>query len=253
MIELVDVKKSFGDNIVLKGITANFYPGRVNMIIGSSGSGKSVLMKSMVGVYKIDSGSICYGNQDFTQIALEDQKQIRQEIGMLFQNSALFDSMTVQDNIMFPLTMFAQISKQEKLDRVNHALEKVGLAGNNAKFPGELSGGMMKRVGIARAIILNPKYLYCDEPNSGLDPLTAMKIDDLIQQITEEFKTTTIINTHDMNSVMEIGDHIIFVYKGLKAWEGDKRTILETDNERLNEFVFSSVFLKDFKNKQAAK
>lgn len=250
MIELKNIRKSFGDVEVLKGISATFLPGKINMIIGASGSGKSVLMKSMVGIHQPSSGEILYDGLDFTKLSKQEKKPIRTQIGMLFQNSALFDSMNVEENILFPLNMFTKLSKAEKLDKVNFTLEQVGLTGSNKKYPGELSGGMMKRVGIARAIILNPKYLYCDEPNSGLDPLTAIKIDELIKEITVEYQTITIINSHDMNSVMETGDYIMYIYKGEKCWEGDKKDILKTDNEILNDFVFSSVFLKDFKRRK---
>ena len=247
MIEVKDIHKSFGGVPVLKGISAIFKPGKVNMVIGASGSGKSVLMKSMVGVHEVDQGQILYDDQDFTKLKRVERLPIRREIGMLFQASALFDSMSVQENVMFPLTMFSKETFKEKLDRVNAVLERVGLTGSNEKFPGELSGGMMKRVGIARAIILNPKYLYVDEPNSGLDPKTAIVIDGLISEITEEYNMTTIINSHDMNSVMEIGDYIIFIHKGEKWWEGSKQDIVKTEDEILNDFVFSSVFLKEFK------
>jgi phospholipid/cholesterol/gamma-HCH transport system ATP-binding protein len=245
--------KTFGDQPVLKGISAVFKPGKVNMVIGASGSGKSVLMKSMVGVFSIDEGQILYDEQDFSKMNRSERRPILQEVGMLFQNSALFDSMNVESNVMFPLTMFGGMTVKERENRVNEVLARVGLEGSNSKFPGELSGGMMKRVGIARAIILNPKYLYCDEPNSGLDPKTAIVIDDLIKEITEEYQMTTIINSHDMNSVMEIGDHIIFIHKGIKQWEGDKQSIVRTDDEILNDFVFSSVFLKEFRKSLAAK
>lgn len=250
-IVLINIRKSFGDAEILKGISAQFSAGKVNCVIGASGSGKSVLMKCMVGIHKPNSGKILYDNLDFVPLTADEKKPTRRQIGMLFQGSALFDSMTVEENVAFPIKMFEGTqSPAEILTRVNHALERVGLAGSNHKFAGELSGGMMKRVGIARAIILNPKYLYCDEPNSGLDPLTAQKIDELIQEITVEYNTTTIINTHDMNSVMEIGDYILFLHQGEKCWEGNKKDILTTDNEILNNFVFSTVFLKDFKQKQ---
>ena len=253
MIEVQNIWKAFGEQQVLKGISAVFKPGKVNMVIGASGSGKSVLMKSMVGVFNIDEGQILYDDSDFSKMSRVERRPILQEVGMLFQNSALFDSMNVENNVMFPLTMFGGLTMKERIERVNTVLDRVGLEGSNLKFPGELSGGMMKRVGIARAIILNPKYLYCDEPNSGLDPKTAIVIDELIKEITEEFQMTTIINSHDMNSVMEIGDHIIFIHQGEKQWEGNKHSIVRTDDDILNDFVFSSVFLKEFRKSLADK
>lgn len=247
MIELVDIRKSFGQQEVLKGISAKFSPGKVNMIIGASGSGKSVLMKTMVGLFEPTSGKVLFDGQDFSSLSKEDKKPIREKIGMLFQSAALFSSMTVEQNVMLPLRMFSRSSQSEMLDRVNFVLERVGLAGNNSKFPSEISGGMQKRVGIARAIVLNPSYLFCDEPNSGLDPLTSIKIDQLILEITQEYNITTVINTHDMNSVMEIGDYILFAHKGEKCWEGNKEDILKSDNPILNQFVFASEFLRVYK------
>lgn len=247
MIELVDIRKSFGQQEVLKGISAKFSPGKVNMIIGASGSGKSVLMKTMVGLFEPTSGNVLFDGQDFSSLSKEDKKPIREKIGMLFQSAALFSSMTVEQNVMLPLRMFSRSSQSEMLDRVNFVLERVGLAGNNSKFPSEISGGMQKRVGIARAIVLNPSYLFCDEPNSGLDPLTSIKIDQLILEITQEYNITTVINTHDMNSVMEIGDYILFAHKGEKCWEGNKEDILKSDNPILNQFVFASEFLRVYK------
>lgn len=250
MIRLQDVRKTFGQQEVLKGISSTFHPGKVNMIIGASGSGKSVLMKAMVGLHPITSGHIYYGDTDLANITDSDRLNLRRKIGMLFQNSALFDSMTVEENVLFPLNMFSKESRSWKLDRVNFCLERVGLINTNKKFPSEISGGMKKRVGIARAIVLNPAYLFVDEPNSGLDPLTSILIDELIKEITEEYQMTTLVNTHDMNSVMEIGDHIVYIYKGEKCWEGDKTAILTTDNEILNNFVFATNFLKDFKQRR---
>lgn len=214
MIEVKDIYKSFSGNEVLKGISGKFEEGVTNLIIGGSGSGKTTLLKCMVGLHQPDSGSVLYDGRDFTPMTYEQRIEVRKEIGMLFQGSALFDSMTVQDNIMFPLNMFTDQTRKEKIERVNFCLERVNLAGKNDLFPAELSGGMKKRVGIARAISMNPKYLFCDEPNSGLDPKTSIVIDELIQELTEEFKTTTIVVTHDMNSVMGIGDYILFLHEG---------------------------------------
>jgi phospholipid/cholesterol/gamma-HCH transport system ATP-binding protein len=243
MIETVDVYKTFGKNEVLKGINAEFKPGKNNLIIGSSGSGKTTLLKCIVGLHDPTSGEILYDKENFTNMNFEQRVPIRKQIGMLFQNSALFDSMTVEENIMFPLNLFTEMAKSEKLDRANFCLEKVNLKGKNKLYPTELSGGMKKRVGIARAISMQPKYLFVDEPNSGLDPKTAILIDHLIAEITEEYKTTTVIVTHDMNSVMGIGDHIIFLNDGLKWWEGSNHDIAHTDNKELNEFVFASKFM----------
>jgi phospholipid/cholesterol/gamma-HCH transport system ATP-binding protein len=247
MIEVQHLKKSFGDVTVLHDITASFFPGKCNLIIGSSGSGKTVLQKCIVGLFQPTSGEILYQGQSILQMDNQERKQLRQEIGMLFQGSALFDSMNVEQNVMFPLDMFTKDSFQKKLKHVNEVLERVNLKGSNKKYPAEISGGMKKRVGIARAIVLNPKYLFCDEPNSGLDPQTSMVIDKLIQDLTQEFKTTTIINTHDMNSVMEIGDNILYMYKGYKEWVGTNKDIIYSKNERLNDFIFASEFLKDAK------
>ncbi len=247
MIQLQHVSKAFGERQVLTDISASFFPGKVNMIIGASGSGKSVLMKLMVGLHEADSGQILYDGRDYATLEKADKVEVRREIGMLFQNSALFDSLTVEQNVLFPLQMFSGQTMAEMLERVNFCLERVGLKDANQRYPSEISGGMKKRVGIARAIVLNPKYLFCDEPNSGLDPLTSILIDELIKEITEEFNITTIVNTHDMNSVMEIGDQISFIYKGRKAWEGSKSEILITDVQELNDFVFATTFLKDFR------
>ena len=223
-------------------------PGQCNLIIGTSGSGKTVLMKCMVGLFHPDSGEVLYDGKDFTNMRSEEKTQVRKEIGMLFQGAALFDSLTVEQNVMFPLDMFTKNPYREKLKRVNEVLEKVNLSDTNKKFPAEISGGMKKRVGIARAIVLNPKYLFCDEPNSGLDPQTSMVIDRLIKDITEEYNITTIVNTHDMNSVMENGDNIIYMYEGQKEWEGNKNEIIFSKNQRLNDFIFASEFLKDAKD-----
>ncbi|MFN3529148.1 MAG: ABC transporter ATP-binding protein [Bacteroidia bacterium] len=249
MIELKHISKSFGDNRVLDDISLCFEPGKVNMIIGASGSGKSVLMKIMVGLHMPDQGQIVYDGIDFVSLDRKEQSDVRKKIGMLFQNSALFDSMTVEENVLFPLKMFSPNSPAENLERVNFCLERVGLSNTNKRYPAEISGGMKKRVGIARAIVLNPKYLFCDEPNSGLDPLTAILIDELIKEITLEFNITTVVNSHDMNSVMEIGDQIAYIHKGRKAWHGDKKSILTTNNDLLNEFVFATAFLKQFRDK----
>lgn len=249
MIEIKDIYKSFSGNEVLKGISGKFEEGVTNLIIGGSGSGKTTLLKCMVGLHQPDSGSVLYDGRDFTPMTYEQRIEVRKEIGMLFQGSALFDSMTVQDNIMFPLNMFTDQTRSEKIDRVNFCLERVNLAGKNDLFPAELSGGMKKRVGIARAISMNPKYLFCDEPNSGLDPKTSIVIDELIQELTEEYKTTTIVVTHDMNSVMGIGDYILFLHEGKKFWEGSNKEIAHTDIKELNDFVFASRFMKAAKDK----
>ena len=249
MIEIKDIYKSFGDNEVLKGISGQFQEGVTNLIIGGSGSGKTTLLKCMIGLHQPEKGSVLYDGREFTQLNFEERIEIRKEIGMLFQGSALFDSMTVEENIMFPLNMFTEQSRSEKLDRVNFCLERVNLEGKNKLFPAELSGGMKKRVGIARAIAMNPKYLFCDEPNSGLDPKTAIVIDELIKELTEEYNTTTIVVTHDMNSVMGIGDYIIFLHEGKKFWEGSNKEIAKTDIEELNDFVFASRFMKAAKGK----
>lgn len=247
MIEVRHLRKSFGNVTVLHDISAKFYPGKCNLIIGSSGSGKTVLQKCMVGLFEPTSGEILYQGRNILDMSINELKLLRQEIGMLFQGSALFDSMTVEQNVMFPLDMFTKDSFEKKLKRVNEVLERVNLVGSNHKYPAEISGGMKKRVGIARAIVLNPKYLFCDEPNSGLDPQTSLVIDKLIQDLTREFNTTTVINTHDMNSVMEIGDNIIYMYQGYKQWEGNKKDIIYCNDQRLNDFIFASEFLQDAK------
>jgi phospholipid/cholesterol/gamma-HCH transport system ATP-binding protein len=247
MIEAINISKSFSDKQVLKDISIQFDPGKANLIIGQSGSGKTVLMKCLVGLFDVDSGRIEYDGRNTSDMGFRQKKKIHQELGMLFQGSALFDSMTVEQNVMFPLDMFSDKNMEEKRDRVNFCLKRVDLDNVNKLFPAELSGGMQKRVAIARAISLNPKYLFCDEPNSGLDPQTSGLIDELISEITEEFQMTTIINTHDMNSVLNIGDKIAFIYKGNLWWEGNKNEILETENKELNQFVFSTELTKRLK------
>ncbi|PWT72419.1 MAG: ABC transporter ATP-binding protein [Bacteroidetes bacterium] len=248
MIEVKNIRKGFGEKIVIDDVSAVMQTGKCNLIIGSSGSGKTVLMKCIVGLLIPDNGEIHYGGKNFLTMNDEERKELRQQIGMLFQGSALFDSMTVEQNIMFPLDMFTTNTYSEKLKRVNEALERVNLVDVNKKYPAEISGGMKKRVGIARAIVLNPKYLFCDEPNSGLDPQTSLLIDKLIKEITTEYNITTVVNTHDMNSVMEIGDHIIYMYQGLKEWEGSNKEIIFSKNEKLNQFIFASEFLQDAKD-----
>lgn len=247
MIEFKNIKKSFGDKVVLNDVSHVMQTGKCNLIIGQSGSGKTVLQKCLVGLFEPNEGEIIYDGVSFTDMGVEERKELRQQIGMLFQGSALFDSMTVEQNIMFPIDMFTNKPFAEKLKRVNEVLERVNLEGINKKYPAELSGGMKKRVGIARAVVLNPKYLFCDEPNSGLDPQTSMVIDKLILDITREFNMTTIINTHDMNSVMEIGENILYLYEGKKEWNGNKNDIIFSKNKLLNEFIFASEFLQDAK------
>ena len=249
MIEIRNIQKTFGENQVIKGISVEFKEGMCNLIIGGSGSGKTTLLKCMVGLHEPEEGSVIYDARNFTRMNFQSRIEIRTEIGMLFQGSALFDSMNVEDNIMFPINMFTDQNHKEKLDRANFCLERVNLAGKNKLFPAELSGGMKKRVGIARAIAMNPKYLFVDEPNSGLDPKTAIVIDELIQELTVEYKTTTIVVTHDMNSVMGIGENIIFLHEGKKWWEGSNKEIYQTDNVELNEFVFASKFMKALQKK----
>lgn len=248
MIELKGVKKSFSGKEILKGVDSTMETGKTNLIIGTSGSGKTVLQKCMVGLFEVDEGQILFDGKDLPTMPENERKQLRQEIGMLFQGSALFDSMTVEKNIKFPLDMFTKWGHKKKIDRVNEVLERVNLKDANKKYPAEISGGMKKRVGIARAIVLNPKYLFCDEPNSGLDPQTSMVIDLLIKEITEEYKMTTVINTHDMNSVMEIGENILYMYQGEKEWVGNNKEIIFSQNKKLNEFIFASEFLRDAKD-----
>jgi phospholipid/cholesterol/gamma-HCH transport system ATP-binding protein len=247
MIEVVDINKSFGDLHVLKDVSFTFEQGKTNLIIGQSGSGKTVMLKCIVGLHEIDTGKILYNDREFSSMSNRQRKVIRQEIGMLFQGGALFDSATVVENVMYPLNMFTKWSKEEKLERANSCLKRVNLFNVNDLFPGEVSGGMQKRVAIARAIALNPKYLFCDEPNSGLDPKTSLVIDNLIKEITDEFNITTIINTHDMNSVMEIGDKIIYLHRGKKWWAGKKEDVFRCENKELNEFIFASKFAKRIK------
>jgi len=240
MIEVKNVTKSFDDKTILHDVSCTFYTGKTNLIIGQSGSGKTVLMKSLVGLVRPEKGEILYDGRDILKMSAGQTKQLREEIGMLFQGSALFDSETVLGNVMFPLIMFSRMSRAEMLDRAHFCLDRVKLTGADNKYPSEISGGMQKRVAIARAIALNPKYLFCDEPNSGLDPRTSIVIDELLSDITHEYNITTIINTHDMNSVLGIGENIIFLNKGHKEWIGDKKKIFETANEALNDFVFAT-------------
>jgi len=248
MIRINNLSKSFNGHQVLKDISIVFEPGTTNLIIGQSGSGKTVLLKSVVGLHDIDEGEIWYGDILFNKLDFIRKKEIRKEIGMLFQGSALFDSLTVEQNVRFPLDMFTDKSPEKKTDRVNFCLNRVNIKNANRLYPAELSGGMRKRVAIARAISLNPKYLFCDEPNSGLDPITAILIDALIKELTEEYNMTTIINTHDMNSVMEIGEKILFISDGIKCWEGSKNEILNSDCEKLNDFVFANSLAKKLRD-----
>lgn len=244
MIRAENIIKTFGEQQVLKGINFTFEAGKNNLIIGRSGAGKTVLLKILVGLQTPTTGTVWYDKVNFTALDKEGMRAIRMKIGMLFQGSALFDSMTVEQNIRFPLDMFTNKTPQQKLERVNYCLERVNLAGNNKKYPSELSGGMQKRVGIARAIVLEPQYLFCDEPNSGLDPKTSILIDELISSITQEQNITTVINTHDMNSVMEIGDNICFLHEGRLEWSGNKNEVLASDNDNLQSFIFASPFLQ---------
>jgi len=247
MIEVRNLTKTFGDRVVLNNINITFDRGKTNLIIGQSGSGKTVLLKSIVGLHTVDIGEIIYTDRIFNKLGFEEQKEIRKQIGMLFQGSALFDSSTIEENVMFPLSMFTDMTLPEKLDRVNFCLKRVKLENANKLFPAEISGGMKKRAAIARAIALNPRYLFCDEPNSGLDPVTSIVIDNLIKEITEEYNITTIVNTHDMNSVMEIGDKVVFIHQGKKTWEGSGDDILNSNNKELNDFVFASPMSKKIK------
>lgn len=248
MIEIVNVNKSFGSKQVLFDINTTFEKGKVNLIIGQSGQGKSVLAKCIVGLHEVDSGQILFDGRDFSAMNRLQRKEIRQEIGMLFQGSALFDSMTVEENVMFPLTMFTKMSKKEMQDRADFCLDRVNLSGTNKLFPSECSGGMQKRIGIARAIAMNPKYLFCDEPNSGLDPKTSIVIDGLIKEITYEYDITTVVITHDMNSVIEIGDSVMFIHQGKNWWEGDNKSIITTENPEILSFVYASEFMKEIRS-----
>lgn len=247
MIEIKNIKKIFGERTILEDISAVMEAGKCNLIIGTSGSGKTVLTKCMVGLFRPEQGEILYDGADMLQMNNDERKLLRQQIGMLFQGTALFDSMTVEQNVLFPLDMFTNWSMADKKKRVNEVLDRVNLKDANKKYPSEISGGMKKRVGIARAVVLNPKYLFCDEPNSGLDPQTSMVIDRLIKEITVEFNITTIVVTHDMNSVMEIGDHIVYLHQGRKQWEGTNKDIIFSKDELLNKFIFASEFLQDAK------
>ncbi|MFT7343450.1 MAG: phospholipid/cholesterol/gamma-HCH transport system ATP-binding protein [Lentimonas sp.] len=248
MIQIVNLDKSFGDRQILFDINTSFEKGKVNLIIGQSGQGKSVLTKCIVGLHEPDNGHVLFDDRNFTEMGRVERKVLRQEIGMLFQGSALFDSMSVEDNVRFPLTMFSKMSKKEMQDRVDFCLDRVNLKGQNKLLPAECSGGMKKRVAIARAIAMNPKYLFCDEPNSGLDPQTSIVIDSLIREITYELNITTVVITHDMNSVIEIGDKIIFIHEGEKWWEGDRKSIIATDNKEIIDFVYASEFMKEIKS-----
>jgi len=244
MIEVNDIYKSFGDSHVLKGISTVFDKGKTNLVIGQSGSGKTVFLKCLLGLFSPDKGTISHDGRIYSQLSTKEQRNLRQDMGMVFQGSALFDSMTVAGNVMFPLEMFTKQSHSEMQDRADFVLKRVNLEDAHKKYPSELSGGMQKRVAIARAIVMNPKYLFCDEPNSGLDPGTAIIIDNLIQEITKEYDITTVVNTHDMNSVMEIGEKIVFLKNGIKEWEGTKDEIFQTDNEAVTSFVYSSELFK---------
>ncbi|MAR40254.1 MAG: ABC transporter ATP-binding protein [Flavobacteriales bacterium] len=247
MIVVENIHKEFGENLVLNDVSFTFQKGKTNLIIGESGSGKTTLLKILIGLHELDKGNIIYDGRIFNKMKLKEKRSIRQEIGMLFQRGALFDYMTVEENIMFPLTMFTDQTTEEKLERVNFCLKRVNLENKNHLLPAELSGGMLKRVAIARAISMHPKYLLCDEPNSGLDPKTAILIDDLIKEITEEYNITTIVNTHDMNSVMQIGENIAFIYNGVIWWEGNKEELIHSNNNELNNFVFASELFKRLK------
>ncbi len=244
MIEVKNIHKWFGKAHILKGISTQFEQGKTNLIIGQSGSGKTVFLKTLLGIFKPEEGTIKYDDRVYAELSENEKRDLRQEMGMVFQGSALFDSMTVEENVMFPLKMFSNKPLSEMLDRVDFVLKRVNLIDAHKKYPAEISGGMQKRVAIARAIVNNPKYLFCDEPNSGLDPKTAILIDNLIQEITKEYNITTIINTHDMNSVMEIGEKIVFLKDGVKAWEGTNKDIFKTDNEAVTNFVYSSELFK---------
>jgi phospholipid/cholesterol/gamma-HCH transport system ATP-binding protein len=249
MIEVRNLSKAFGEKVVLRDFSFVFEEGKANLIIGESGTGKSVLIKCMVGLIEPEKGEVLYDGKDFLRLDFYEKKEIRQQIGMLFQGAALFDSMTVEENVMFPLSMFTNKAFEEKRERVQFCLGRVNLPNVSKLYPAELSGGMKKRVAIARAISMNPKYLFCDEPNSGLDPRTSILIDELIAELTEEYKMTTVVITHDMNSVLEIGDHIAFLHQGEKLWEGTRGEILRSSNKELQDFVYATKFLKAFREK----
>jgi phospholipid/cholesterol/gamma-HCH transport system ATP-binding protein len=252
MIAFTDISKRFGEKQVLKSVSATFSPGKTNLIIGASGTGKSVLLKCLIGLVKPDEGSIEYSGRQFLGASGQVVHDIRRDLGMLFQGGALFDSKTVAQNVSFPLEMLTRMSKSEREDRVNYCLKRVGLEKAKNLMPFEISGGMAKRVGIARAIVMNPKYLFCDEPNSGLDPQTSITIDELIQEITHEYDITTVVVTHDMNSVLSIGEHVLFMFEGEKIWEGTRDTILDTDVEPLKQFLFSNKLIREWKNTSKA-
>ncbi|MBN2481151.1 MAG: ATP-binding cassette domain-containing protein [Bacteroidales bacterium] len=248
MIEVEHLYKSFAGVNVLEDISVTFERGKTNLIIGRSGSGKTVLMKCIVGLHEADRGAVIFDDRNFVEMSFTGRKELRKEMGMMFQGGALFDSLSVEENVIFPLNLFTKMPYDEKRERANICLKRVNLDNVNKLYPGELSGGMKKRVAIARAIVQNPKYLFCDEPNSGLDPKTALVIDDLISEITHDYSITTVVNTHDMNSVMEIGEKVVFIHQGFKCWEGTREEILDSDNEYLNDFVFASNFAKKIKS-----
>lgn len=252
MIELINVTKTFDGKAAIKGISTRFHEGKTNLIIGQSGSGKTVLLKCILGLHEVDSGQVLYDGRNLQQMKQRDQKLLRRELGMVFQGGALFDSLTVEQNVQFPLDMFTPLGSREKLARVNFCLERVNITDANHLYPSEISGGMKKRVAIARAIALNPKYLFCDEPNSGLDPETATLIDDLIDTLTKEFNMTTIVNTHDMNSVIQIGESVLFIHNGEKCWEGSKHNILNSGNQVLEDFIFANKLYAQIKKGQAS-
>ncbi|MGZ4033953.1 MAG: ABC transporter ATP-binding protein [Bacteroidia bacterium] len=249
MIQINNISKSFSGRNIVNDISFTFETGKTNMIIGESGSGKTTLLKCMIGLNEIDSGEVLYNDRNFYDLDFKSKKEIRKEIGMLFQGGALFDSKTVEENVVFPISMFTDLSESEKRDRANFCLQRVNLSNANNLYPSELSGGMKKRVAIARAIAVQPKYLFCDEPNSGLDPKTSIVIDNLIKEITDEYGITTIVITHDMNSVIEIGDNIMFIYNGVKWWEGSKEEILKTDNKEVCDFVYATKFMRELRHK----
>jgi len=248
MITVKNLHKGFNGVEVLKGISTTFEQGKTNLIIGQSGSGKTVFLKSLLGLHTPEEGTISFHNKIYGTLSKSEKRNLRVQIGMLFQGSALFDSMTVEENVMFPMEMFSEMSDSEKRDRANDVIKRVALVNSNHKFPSEISGGMQKRVAIARAIVMNPKYLFCDEPNSGLDPQTSILIDNLIQEITQEYNITTVVNSHDMNSVMEIGEKIVFLKNGFKEWEGSNKDIFRTDNKAVTDFVYSSNLMKKVRN-----